>query len=218
MPDRRQILRTVAKAIVHLPGSWVVRVGIDGVDGAGKTIFGDELAQTLAVSGRRIIRASVDSFHNPRAQRYRQGRQSPGGYFQDAYDYGGLRAALLDPLSPGGSGRYRTAVFDNRIDQPVTMPEVQAAAGDILIFDGIFLHRPELRAYWDYSIFLQVDSAISIARGAQRDGTAPDPHAPENRRYVVGQQIYLDSCDPQRSASIVINNESFEAPFIVARR
>lgn len=217
MPDRQQILRTVAEAILRLPGSRVVRVGIDGVDGAGKTIFGDELARTLAVSGRGIIRASVDSFHNPRAQRYRQGRQSPEGYFQDAYDYGQLRAALLDPLSPGASGRYRTAVFDHHTDQPVTMPEAQAAAGDILIFDGIFLHRPELRGYWDYSIFLQVDVAISIPRSAQRDATAPDPRATENRRYVVGQQIYLHTCDPQLFASIVINNESLEAPFIVAR-
>ena len=97
------------------------------------------------------------------------------------------------------------------------MPGAQAAAGDILVFDGIFLHRPELRGYWDYSIFLEVGFAISIPRGAQRDGTPSDPHAPENRRYVEGQQLYLHACDPRRYATVVINNETLESPFIIAR-
>ena len=83
-PDRQQILRTVATAILGLPTSHVVRIGIDGVDGAGKSIFGDELAQVLIAAGRRSIRASVDRFHNPRALRYRLGRQSPEGYFRDS--------------------------------------------------------------------------------------------------------------------------------------
>jgi len=47
----------------------VVRVGIDGVDGVGKSMFGDELAQVLAAAGRSVIRASIDGFHNPRAIR-----------------------------------------------------------------------------------------------------------------------------------------------------
>jgi uridine kinase len=213
MSERQAILHTVADAILRLRVAHVVRVGIDGVDGSGKTRFGDELAQILAASSRAIIRASVDSFHNPRALRYRQGRQSPDGYFRDSYDYAQLKAVLLDPLGPGGDGRYRTAVFDHRTDSPVTVPEAQAAPGDILVFDGIFLHRPELRPCWDYSIFLEVSFAISIQRCAQRDGSSPDPQAPENRRYVEGQQLYLRECDPRRYATIVINNETLEAPY-----
>lgn len=32
----------------------------------------------------------------------------------------------------------------------------QANQGDIFLFDGIFLHRPELRDYWDLSIYLDI--------------------------------------------------------------
>jgi uridine kinase len=216
MPDRPIILRSVADAILHFSAAHVVRVGIDGVDGAGKTVFGDELSRLLDASGRRTIRASVDAFHNPKELRYRRGRQSPDGYFGDSYDYAQLKAVLLDPLSPGGHGRYHTAVFDHRTDSPVAVPEAQATRGDILIFDGIFLHRPELRFYWDYSIFLEVGFDVSIPRGAQRDGTSPDPQAPENWRYVAGQQIYLRECDPRHCATVVINNETLESPFIIA--
>lgn len=207
----------VADAILLLPAIQIVRVGIDGVDGAGKSVFGDELAQLLAAAGRGIIRASADSFHNPRVLRYRRGRQSPEGYFSDSYDYEQMKAILLDPLSRGGSGRYRSAAFDHRSDQAVTIPEAQATPGDILVFDGIFLHRPELRAYWDFSVFLEVDFALSIPRCAERDGTSPDPYAPGNRRYVEGQLLYLRTCEPWRHATVVINNESLESPVIVAR-
>jgi uridine kinase len=212
MPNRQHILCTVAEMVMRLPSVQVVRVGIDGVDGAGKSMFGDELAQVLTAAGRSVIRASVDGFHNPRAVRYRLGRQSPEGYFRDSYNYEQLKALLLDPLSPGGHGRYRTAAFDHRTDQPVRVPEAQVSPGDILVFDGIFLHRLELRSYWDYSILLEVSVEVSMARCAQRDGTSPDPQVPGNRRYVEGQQLYLCTCEPWRHATVVINNESLVAP------
>ncbi len=215
MRDRRGVLETVAGAVSRPPMSRVTRVAIDGVDGAGKTHFADELGEVLRASGRSVIRASVDGFHNPRSIRYRLGRDSPEGFFHDSYDYEQLKAALLDPLSPGGSGHYRTAVFDHRSDRPVSAPNGAAAPGAILLLDGIFLHRPELRAYWDYSIFLEVAFAVSIPRGAQRGEASPDPRAASNQRYVRGQELYLRTCEPTRFATVTINNDDLLAPYIV---
>jgi uridine kinase len=218
MSARHQVLLEVAGAIVRLPATRVVRVGIDGVDGAGKTYFANELAEVIEATGRRTIRASVDSFHNPRAIRYRRGRNSPEGFFLDSYDYPRLEAVLLDPLGPGGNGRYRTAAFDHRIDAAVLVPEEEASAGDVLVFDGIFLHRPELRSHWDFSVFLEVGFAVSIPRGAQRGEGSPDPDAAENRRYVEGQRIYLRECEPKRHATMVIDNEDLAFPRVVSVR
>jgi ABC-type glutathione transport system ATPase component len=73
-------------------------VGVDGVDGAGKTTFCDGLAQVLRSRGREVVRASVDDFHHPRAIRWQRGRTSPEGFFLDSYDYerfaGKLRRVL----------------------------------------------------------------------------------------------------------------------------
>ena len=213
--QRQQLLRRVADAISHVPATGIVRVAIDGVDGAGKTCLADELAALLQASGRTTIRASVDGFHHPKDVRYREGRASPEGFFQDSYDYEQLKTVLLDPLSPGGSRRYKVVVFDHRSDAPVPAVEQVAAASDILLFDGIFLHRPELRNYWDYSIFLDVRFDVSIPRGALRDGGSSDPAAPHNQRYVLGQELYLRRCEPTRSATVVINNDELTAPYIV---
>lgn len=215
MPRRQEVLDTVARALSRPIAAGVTRVAIDGVDGAGKTHFADELAGVLGASGRSVIRASVDGFHNPRSIRYRLGRDSPEGFFEDSYDYAQLKAVLLDPLSPGGSGHYRAAVFDHRSDSPVSAPNRVASPGDILVLDGIFLHRPELRAYWDYSIFLEVAFAVSIPRGAQRGEGSPDPEAASNQRYVRGQELYLRSCEPARFATVTINNNDLLAPYIV---
>jgi uridine kinase len=218
MVQRHALLREVAAAILTLSTPHVLRVGIDGVDGAGKTTFADELAQVLGASGRTLIRASVDTFHYPRAIRYRRGRDAPRGYVQDSYNYPQLQALLLDPLSPGGTGRFRRAAFDHSTDQPVVVPEEQAVPGAILVFDGIFLHRPELRTYWDYSVFLEVAFRVSYARMAHRDGTPADPQAVENHRYLHGQQLYMRAYKPHHCATVRINNDDVTAPYIIATR
>lgn len=87
----------------------------------------------------------------------------------------------------------------------------------MLIFDGIFLHRPELSGHWDLSIFCRIDAATSCARMALRDGTPADPTHPDNRRYVEGQRLYLEDCDPQTAADLVVDNTDLAVPYLVAR-
>lgn len=208
------LLAQLADLIDAMPGPEVLRVAIDGVDGAGKTTFADDLATHLAALGRRAIRAGVDGFHRPREARYRRGRGSPEGFFLDSYDYDALCALLLDPLGPGGSRRFRRAAFDHRADAPVLAPEEVARPGDVLLFDGIFLHRDELRAHWDFSIFLDVPFEVSVPRMAGRDGGSPDPDAPANRRYVEGQRLYLARCEPRRRAGVVIDYRDLVHPVV----
>jgi uridine kinase len=205
----------VAHHIVSLSPERIVRVAIDGVDGAGKTTFADQFADAIRALQRPVIRASVDGFHNPRTLRYRRGRSSPEGYFEDSYNYAAVKACLLDPLSPGGSRRYRAAVFDHVTDMAVSVPEREASPSSILLFDGIFLHRPELRPYWDASIFLHVDFAVSVSRCASRDGTSPDVTAIVNRRYVEGQRLYLVACEPAKRATMTIDNNELSTPVFV---
>ena len=206
-PTRRAALEGVARAVLELPSARIVRIGIDGVDGAGKTMFADELALVLAPSARPLIRAGVDAFHHPKSVRYRLGRDSPEGFYRDSYDYATLARVLLDPLSPGGSGRFRRAIFDVDADGVVDAPEEQAAPGSILLFDGIFLHRPELRGYWDFSVFLHVEWVRNHRVRHQPDQARP--------RYSEGQALYLRECRPDERASVLIDHDDLDRPLIV---
>ena len=157
-----------------------------------------------------MIRASVDDFHNPQNLRYARGRYSPDGFYLDSYDYDAFRRLLLDPLSPSGSGRYAAKRFDLDNDRPFDLEWRQAAPAAVLIVDGIFLHRPELRPCWDLSIFLKVDFDVSLPRGAARGENfdAIDPNSPPHLRYVGGQKRYLAECAPAQQADIVIVRET----------
>lgn len=208
--SRRPVLEQVARRILAHAATGTMRVAIDGVDGAGKTTFADELGDLLAPSGRPLIRASVDGFHHPKPVRYRRGRECPVGFYRDSYDYATLARVLLDPLSPGGSGRFRREVFDVEADRAVDAPEEQAEPGAILLFDGIFLHRPELRRYWDFSVFLRVD----WARNHRLRGQA----GAGQERYSEGQALYFRDCRPWDQASLIIDNHDLAAPFIVGGR
>lgn len=214
---RTALLNQVCATLMRLKADPVLRVAIDGVDGAGKTTFADELGTALLARGCRVIRASVDGFHNPRAARYQKGRDSPEGFFEDSYDYPKFIKHLLRPLSPGGNLQFKRASFDCRTDSVLDLQEEQALVGSILIIDGIFLHRNELRQFWDFSIFLATAFEHSYARMSVRDGCPPEPANQQNRRYFEGQKIYLASCTPEIHASMVINNDNLYAPIIVKK-
>lgn len=169
-------------------------------------MFAEDLARALQAQGRPVVRVSLDDFHNPRAIRYRLGRDSADGYWLDSYDYTRFRTDVLDPFGPGGSRRYHPRAHDLTTDATLSEPWLVAARGAVLVADGLFLQRPELAGAWELVVFLDVPFEVTVARMAVRDGTDPDPAHPSMRRYVEGQRRYLRECTPQRRADVLIDN------------
>jgi uridine kinase len=182
---------------------------VDGRGGAGKTVFADELAAVLTAAGRGVLRASVDGFHRPRVDRYRRGRDSAVGYWLDAYDYDRMVGALLDPFGRGKP--VRTAVHDVRTDAALDRPPVPVGRDDVLIVDGVFVHREKLAPYWDFSIYLHVDLAVSLVRMSVRD----DLPIETTGRYTGAHRLYLDACDPMRRAGVVVDNTDLGTPRMI---
>jgi uridine kinase len=192
-----------------------VLVAVDGLDAAGKTTLASELSTSLRQEGSYVIEASIDGFHNPRDIRYKRGRDDPEGYYRDSFDLEALKKHLLVPLKVGCM-RYSTQVFDYTVDKTVESTKNQAEQGSILVFDGVFTHRPELRCYWNYSIYLYIDEDECLRRGAARN--PDDPEEARRRykvRYLAGQKIYHDESNPMKHASIIIDNTDPQTPLIL---
>ena len=208
---RLDLIEEISSLIVLIERPHPIRVAIDGVDAAGKTALADELAGPIQSLGRAVIRASVDDFHNPRHVRYRLGPDSPEGYYRDSFDYDTLKKVLLDPLADGGSLRYRSATFDYRNDVRVTAPMLRAPQQAVLLFDGIFLHRPELDHCWDFGIFVETSFEVTLERARKRAmkelGSDEGVEEGHRRRYMPGQRLYLDECCPEDRADIVVRND-----------
>ncbi|MEM7363875.1 MAG: uridine kinase [Pseudomonadota bacterium] len=206
---------------VHERHGRMALVGIDGVDGSGKTMLADELCRAIeARSLFTVMRSSVDGFHHPRSHRYRQGRHSPEGFFLDSYNYVDMKTVLLEPIRNGACDVCRTRIYDVDADQAVSQTALPVPDQGVLIMDGIFLHRDELSAFWDFSIFLYVSPAVSVARnlgraaadGVDINGVSADPWHSDHRRYVDGQALYLETCQPWRHADMIIDSEVVASP------
>jgi len=217
--QRAEAIQTVKDSIVAAMGLRPFRVGIDGVDCAGKTALANELAAALREDGTVVIRASIDDFHQPRAIRYRQGRGSPLGYYEDSFDVTAVCANLLVPLGAAGDGWYRTAVFDHHTDQPLDSTWQRAPDSCVLLFDGIFLHRPELLPHLDFTLFVAADFAVTIARAFERDRplfqSVEEVKQMYELRYIPGQQLYFAACRPLEKANVIFHNNNLQNPVVI---
>ena len=111
------------------------RIGIDGPIEIGAAGLADAVAAELPALGRPAVRVSTSWWWRPASLRLELGRTDVdmllGGWVDDA----ALRRELLDPLGPGGTGRYLRRLRDPVTDRSVREDRIpveragRAAAG-----------------------------------------------------------------------------------------
>jgi uridine kinase len=182
---REAVVERLVARIAELPPPR--RIAVDGVDAAGKTTLANRLAAGIG-GGTRI---SADDFLRPAEERYRQGRESAQGFYDDSFDHERLRASVL------------------------------AAPGDPVIVDGIFFFRPDLDDLWTFRIFVHIELEESIRRGARRDadklGSVEEAERLYRVRYAPGQRLYLDSLRPAERADAIVYNHDPGNPRLLFR-
>ncbi|GAA1442491.1 hypothetical protein [Leifsonia poae] len=184
-------LRELAGEIAHNYGHGRTIVAVDGP--SYTAVFADDLAAVFREAGHDAFRASIVDFHRSRAERTRLGEETAQRYYEGAYDYGTLRRVLIDPFRMAGSTGFQTAAFDERRDAPIESRWETAQADAILIIDGEFLLRPELRGSWNFSIELvdREENPIYEADASPRLWASAlvsdaDPERP--------RRVFADSC------------------------
>jgi uridine kinase len=220
-PGRGEAVAAIADAVDAVSCSHPVRVAIDGSAAAGKTMLADELAASLRGRGREVIRASIESFLRPRIERYRRGPESARGCYEDSFDYDRLQDELLRPLGESGSRLYRTEIYDRGTDLLVDSEQMEASAAAILLFDGVFLLRPELVDAWEFRVFIAVGSEEIIRRARIRDaeayGSADDAERRFRARYLPSQRHYRGTVRPAELADVVLENDDPSRPGVFVR-
>lgn len=170
----------------------MTRIGVDGVDGAGKTRLAEELAQELTARRRPAVRISLDQFERPKAQRYALGELSPEGYYLDAFDLEGFAAHVLE-------------ICGN--------PDL------VVVVDGVFLQRPELADLWDATVWVEADLAVAAQRGAERNrvwfDSLEETHERYRVRYMPAQLRYIEEQRPHECATFVVRNTDLTEPELV---
>ncbi|WP_406044684.1 uridylate kinase [Micromonospora sp. NBC_00898] len=206
----------MTEAIESVTTAHPLRVAVDGPPAAGKTTVADDLALLLRARGREVIRSSIESFLFPRALRYRRGEHSPEGCYHDSFDYDALRRVLLDPLGPNGDRRYQHAIYNFRTDTALSQPVRTAPVDTVLLFDGVFLLRPELIDRWDLRIFVSATFERTLNRARIRDQALLGSTAEVDRRfrdrYIPAQELYFATTRPTDQADVIVHNDEPQRP------
>jgi uridine kinase len=207
-PARRAELEALADELLHNYGRGRTIVAIDGPTAAGKSTFADDLAEAVRKKGHDVFRASIDDFLKPRAVRYEQGRDSAKGRYEDAYDYSVFRRVLIEPFGMNGSTGFVTAAWDEDRDRQIEPKWLSGPVDAMLIVDGSYLNRPELRGLWNASIWLDADARVRDRRMRER---GIEPATPRAERYAGAQKLY-EKTKPRDAATIIVDNTDPDLP------
>lgn len=215
---RAALLDVVADRLVA-HSSARLRVIVDGRTGSGKSTLADELAARIRARSRPTLRASLDDFKLTWAHAREHGydRTSGEGYYRNTPDVESARRLLLVPAGPDGSGIVALCAHDPLTGEDHRATTVTAPVDALLIVDSVFGMRPEYDDLWDHRIWVEVDRAVALARGVERDvpleGRA-EAERLHRDRYQVGEDLYVAEVEPMALADTVIDNTDIDHPVL----
>lgn len=194
-PQKADVLDAVAAEVLHNYRRGRVAVGIDGDDPEVTAPFAVALAEALRRAGHDAMSAHLADFRRPRAEREDASLPEERRAYLAGYDYELLRRVLLDPFKLGGSTGFVLAAYDSVRDEALQARWRTAGRDAVLLVDGEFALRPELRGAWSTSI--RLDTQEPPIDAAYRATTEPKRLAPiliDVRDPETPRRIFADSC------------------------
>ena len=94
-------------------------------------------------------------------------------------------------------------------------PVMTAAADAVLVFDGVFLMRPELIDRWDLRIFVSTALDKTVKRAVIRERQVSSRAEVERRwreRYIPSQKFYFATVRPTNHVDIIVHNDEPRQP------
>ncbi|PKH51001.1 hypothetical protein CXF68_10035 [Tenacibaculum sp. Bg11-29] len=189
-----------------------IRIAINGIKGTGKTVLAEKLTKYLNSENLNAIKVSIDGFHFNKKVRYKQGRNSAKGYYENSYDEIVFVEKVLKS-SQTDFPNYTIATHNLETDEYLSLEPIKLENNSILITDGAYLFKPNYRNHWDLKIYLKTSFEITMKRGVERDknslGGVELTKEKYEKRYHESSRMYLVENEPEKIADIVIDNSDF---------
>lgn len=172
-------------------------VALSGPDCAGKSTLAVNVQEQLDRLGltMSITLLSMDAFLIPRHLRTPKTPEFME-YFENAFDY----PTLVETL--------KTAKY------PVPSVDSNSAAEDtceIVLVEGVFLLRKELYHWWDFTVWIEVDTSVIMNRAIKRDkeyfGDERTVQRVYENRCLPAQDYHIRRDLPKQNADITATFE-----------
>jgi uridine kinase len=205
-------LQTAVEAIVVkrrlVPAERSLLVAISGIDGSGKGVVAHRLVEALAARGLRPYLVNLDAWHTGPAERFDAAR-SPLHFYEHAFRWQALWQTLIEPLRRTRS-IHATLEVTRFPENDVIWRTYAADEIDVIMIEGIFLLKRELRSCYDLAFWVacSLETALRRALARNQEGAPPEQIVADYRTtYFPAQRIHIARDDPRESADGVIDNE-----------
>ncbi|WP_105616310.1 uridine kinase family protein [Vallitalea okinawensis] len=173
----------------------LIIIAIDGPGGSGKSYFSDNL-------NRHLHKCQIIHFDDFYLESDSECHTS--SEIGSSFDWTRLESEVLIPLKKEKKAFYRKYdwIEDKVIGNYEVIPE------GIIIIEGVYSSRIELRDYYDYKIWVEADYQLRLNRGIERDGDEmrekwEEEWMPKEIKYIASK-IH----NPRENADIIIHGNS----------
>ncbi|MDP4146698.1 MAG: uridine kinase [Bacillota bacterium] len=183
-------------------------IGVDGLGGAGKSTLVNSLKLQLQNENYYSYVLHIDDFIHPKRIRYDLSKEEWYCYYDVQWRYDYLVKEILSPIKNGEIIDKQIERY-NKEDDGYFTEGVHLVHGSVLILEGIFLQRKELKAYLDFTIYIDVPQEVRLNRVLARDGYMGGPEdikCKYEKRYFPAEERYILEYSPIENADFVLKN------------
>jgi uridine kinase len=188
-------------------GQAALLAAISGIDASGKGMICAQLAAGLEHAGFRVAPIALDPWHQPARVRFAE-HDPAGHFFRHGFRFDELFERLIEPLR-----RDRAIALEARLVDPATdatrSHTYRFENVDVILLEGIFLLRRDLRARYDVSLWIDCPFDVALARALRRNQEgkpAEQLRADYERIYFPAQRLHFQLDGPAAHADFVLEN------------
>ena len=206
--DLDAAVRAVLAARCRVGSERATLVAVSGIDGAGKGFAAALLGKRLEEEGLKVALTNVDGWLNLPAVRFSE-TDPPGHFYRHAIRFDEMWGQLIRPLRNRRSIRLE-ADFTEETATAYRKHVYEWDNVDILLLEGIYLLRRDLRRRYDLSIWIDCgfETALERAIARSQEGLSPEETTRAYRRiYFPAQEIHFEADGPREAADLVLPND-----------
>lgn len=181
-------------------------IGIDGLGGAGKTTFSESLYKILQQHKYTVQTLHLDDFIHKISIRYNPKIDDVECYYNVQWRYNYLVKNVLEPFKLHNRIEGIIEIYDKDNDK-YNHKHINLSKDPVLLIEGIFLQRVELKKYFDFVIYMDTPKDIRFQRVLDRDkyiGDIEQIISKYKNRYFPAEEKYESQYSPRENADFLI--------------